>query len=37
MRRNNEKYIGIYIFKSRFINEIKNKLNKLYKKSQLII
>ena len=37
MKRNNKKYIKIRIFKLKFINKIKNKLDKQYKKSRLII
>jgi len=37
IKRDNEKYIKIRVFKLKFINEIKNKFNKPYKKSRLII
>jgi len=37
MRRNNKKYVEVRVFKLKFVNEIKNKLDKLYKKFRLII
>ena len=37
VKYNNKKYIKIRVFKLRFINEIKNKFNKLYEKSWLIV
>jgi len=37
IKRNNKKYVKIHVFKLRFVNKIKNKLDKLYEKSRLII